>query len=208
GRPATGRRRVVSGRANQHPVTGGHHRGTEGVARGGRAGLPQDAQQLAKRRARRADHVDDPGVGHRAAITGRADQERVALDGERRAQLLGNRRRCSSRPQGQGEIEERRRRGRKGGGGRAGRRRRGGCDEGDGRRGDGERGGGGGARGGGGGGRRGAEGERGGGQGERGDGGGGRRGGEQGERRGEEGQRGDGQGERRGAEGERGDGQR
>src|SRR5439155_5927867 len=51
-------------------------------------------------------------------------EERVAAGGERRAHLLGNRRRCLGRPQGQGELEEGRHRGRKGGG----RQRRGGDD--------------------------------------------------------------------------------
>src|SRR5206468_1229592 len=237
GCPAIGCRRVVSGRANQHPVTGGGDRGTEGVACGGRAGLPQDADQPAKRRARLADHVDDPGVGRRAAITRRADQERVAPDRERRAHLFRNRRRRSGRPQGQAKLEERLRRG------RAGRRRRGGGDEGDGRARDGRRGGDERECGDGQGERRGDEGERGDGQRERGDGdgerrgdgqgggggeggrgdgdggrrgGGGGRGGGQGRgggggggrRGGGQGERGDGQGDRRGGEGERGDGQR
>src|SRR5205807_692015 len=177
-----------------HPVTGGGDRGTEGVACGGRAGLPQDADQPAKRRARLADHVDDPGVGRRAAITRRADQERVAPDRERRAHLFRNRRRRSGRPQGQAKLEERLRRG------RAGRRRRGGGDEGDDRARDGRRGGDERECGDGQGERRGDEGERGDGQRERGDG--------DGERGGDgQGERGDGEGERGGEGGDRGDGE-
>src|SRR5438093_8012869 len=124
-RPATWRRRAVSGRADQDALTDGRYRGAEGVARGGRPGLAQVSEQAAERRARRADLVDDPGVGRRAPVTGPPGEERVAARGKRRPHPLRHRRRRRGRPQGQSEVEDGRRRGGTGGG-RRGRRPRGG----------------------------------------------------------------------------------
>src|SRR5437870_5203257 len=118
-RPATWRRRAVSGRADQDALTDGRYRGAEGVARGGRPGLSQDTEQAAERRARRADLVDDPGVGRRAPVTGPPDEERVAARGKRRPHPLRHRRRRRGRPQGQSEVEDGRRRGGGGGAGAA-----------------------------------------------------------------------------------------